>query len=64
MHSTMDVQNVHIDIKYHFIREHVASAAVNLEYCSTEEMIADIFTKGLSAVQFTKLRKIRNLYAR
>ncbi len=33
----------HIDIKYHFIGEHVASAAVKLEYCSTEEMIADIF---------------------
>ncbi|CAB4028654.1 Hypothetical predicted protein, partial [Paramuricea clavata] len=48
----------HIDIKYHFIREHVASAAVKLEYCSTEEMIADIFTKGLSVVQFTKLRKM------
>ena len=39
-------------------REHVASTAVKLEYCSTEEMIADIFTEGLSAVQFTKLRKM------
>ena len=48
----------HIDIKYHFIREHVANAAVKLEYCRTEEMIAGIFTKGLSAVQFTKLRKM------
>jgi hypothetical protein len=48
----------YIDIKYHFIRKHVASAAVKLEHCSTEEMIAEIFTKGLSAVQFTKLRKM------
>ena len=48
----------HIDIKYHFIREHVANAAVKLQYCRTEEMIADIFTKGLGAVQFVKLRKM------
>lgn len=48
----------HIDIKYHFIREHIANAAVKLEYCSTEEMIADMFTKGLSVVRFTKLRKM------
>ena len=48
----------HIDIKYHFIREHVANATVKLEYCNSEEMIADIFTKGLSVVQFAKLRKM------
>ena len=47
----------HIDIKYHFIREHIAKATVKLEYCRSEEMIADIF-KGLSAALFTKLRKM------
>lgn len=46
----------HIDIKYHFIREQVNSGTVKLEYCPTEEMTADIFTKGLSREQFCKLR--------
>ena len=48
----------HIDIKYHFIREHIAKVTVKLEYCRSEEMIADIFTKGLSAALFTKLRNM------
>ena len=46
----------HIDIKHHFVREQVSSGAVKLEYCPTEEMTADIFTKGLNREQFCKLR--------
>jgi hypothetical protein len=46
----------HIDIKYHFIRENVNNGIIKLEYCPTEEMTADIFTKGLSREQFCKLR--------
>ena len=37
----------HIDIKYHFIREQVNSGTVELKYCQSEKMIADILTKGL-----------------
>src|ERR1044072_9275203 len=36
----------HIDIRHHFIREHV----------TTEKPLADIFTKALDANQFEKLR--------
>ena len=38
----------HIGIKYHFIREQVSSGTVDLMYCKTDEMIADMLTKGLS----------------
>ena len=37
----------HIDIRYHFIRQVVASGALRLVYCPTEDMTADILTKGL-----------------
>ena len=37
----------HIDIRYHFIRQVVASDALRLVYCPTDDMTADILTKGL-----------------
>ena len=36
----------HIEIKHHFIREQVSNGKVQLEYCPTTEMTADILTKG------------------
>ena len=48
----------HIGIKYHFIREQVSNGDVELKYCPTEEMIADMLTKGLSQVKFKKFREL------
>ena len=48
----------HIDIKYHFIRDLVEAGKIKLIYCATENMVADIFTKGLSIRQFEKLRHL------
>ena len=48
----------HIFIKYHFIREQVEKKAVELKYCPTEEMVADMLTKGLAKEQFQKLRPL------
>ena len=37
----------HIDIRYHFIRDHVAQGTVTIKWVPTEDMTADIFTKPL-----------------
>src|SRR5712672_89056 len=37
----------HINIQYHFIHHVVETGALNLIYCSTDDMIADILTKAL-----------------
>jgi hypothetical protein len=43
----------HIDIQYHYVRSLVWSG---LQYCPTEDNIADIFTKALPRPQLTKLQ--------
>ena len=45
----------HIDIRYHFIREHVMNGTVELHFVPTEQQIADIFTKTLDESTFSKL---------
>ena len=39
-----------------FIKDRVASNEIRIEYCPTEDMIADFFTKPLQGKQFYKLR--------
>jgi hypothetical protein len=46
----------HIDVRYHFLRDHVAKQNIKLEYIHTENQLADIFTKPLSVERFQKLR--------
>ena len=45
-----------ISIKYHMLREKVAEKEIRLEYVSTKEQIADIFTKPLPKEIFEYLR--------
>ena len=45
-----------IDIRHHFVREKVDDGTIELIYCSTEAMVADVLTKGLSSVKFETLR--------
>ena len=38
----------HIAIKYHFIQDQVSNGTIKIVYCPTKEMVADMFTKGLT----------------
>ena len=51
----------HIDIKFHFIREQVTAKTVELKYCRSSDMIADMMTKGLCKGQFAKLRSMSGI---
>ncbi|KFD64701.1 hypothetical protein M514_23159 [Trichuris suis] len=45
--SVFHATTKHIDIKYHFLREALSRGFVNVIYLPTEQMPADILTKGL-----------------
>ena len=47
----------HIDIRHHFVREQLAHGTIQLKYCPTTEMTADILTKGLNRERYSKLRE-------
>ncbi|GJZ28544.1 retrovirus-related pol polyprotein from transposon TNT 1-94 [Tanacetum coccineum] len=48
--STMYQHSVtkHIDIRFHFIKEHVENGVIELYFVNTEYQLADIFTKALA----------------
>ena len=46
----------HIDIKYHYIREQVKDGEIELNFCRSEDQIADILTKPLKADLFERLK--------
>ncbi|TFY74078.1 hypothetical protein EWM64_g9933 [Hericium alpestre] len=46
----------HISIRYHFICDVVEQEQVDLVYCPTAEMAADIFTKALARPKVEKMR--------
>ena len=45
----------HIDIRYHFIRDHVMKGDVELHFMPTENQLADLFTKPLDESRFNFL---------
>ena len=46
----------HIDIRYHFIRDHISNGEIELHFIPTEYQLADIFTKPLDEPTFTRLK--------
>lgn len=47
----------HIDVRHHYIREMVRMGKVRLSYLPTNEMPADVFTKGLSREKHERCMK-------
>lgn len=46
------VKAKHIDVAHHFVRERAARGEIALEYCTTTQQVADVFTKVLPRATF------------
>jgi len=51
----------HIQIKYHKIREWITAGIFNMEYVSTEMMLADALTKPLARNKFNQFRDLLHI---
>ncbi|KAE9019411.1 hypothetical protein PR001_g13887 [Phytophthora rubi] len=47
----------HIDNKYHMVRRNVELQRLTTQHVGTEAMVADVMTKALSVVKFTRFRQ-------
>jgi hypothetical protein len=46
----------HIDVRFHFLRDHNEKGDIELSYIDTQHQLADIFIKPLDATRFAFLR--------
>ena len=60
-HST-SMRTRHINIRYFYLKDRIDRGDIKIEYCKSEDMLADMFTKPLQGKLFYRLRSlIRNL---
>lgn len=55
--QTTSERSKHIDIRYHFVRDYIEQKVVKLEYVSSKDNVADLFTKNISKKVLFILRK-------
>jgi hypothetical protein len=55
------IRTKHIDIRHHFLRDHQQKGYIEVFYVSTENQLADIFTKPLDEKTFCRLRSELNV---
>ena len=51
----------HIQIRHHFLRDHVLKGDISIYHASTKDQLDDIFTKPLDEKRFSKLRRELNI---
>lgn len=51
-HPVHHQRTKHIDIRHHFIRNHLAEGTFDLQSARTDDMFADMFTKNLERLKF------------
>jgi hypothetical protein len=51
----------HIDIRYHFLRDHQQRGDIEIAYVNTKNQSTDMFTKPLDEKTFSKIRNELNI---
>jgi hypothetical protein len=59
--SVQHSRTKHIDIKHHFLRDHVGKMHISIYSIAMNDQLADIFTKPLDEIRFCKLQSEMNV---
>ena len=59
--SAISARSKHIDIRHHFIRDHIQAGSFSTTWIPTEDMPADILTKSLPLPTFSHHREVLGL---
>ena len=51
-HPVAHGRSKHIETKFHFLRDQVSKEKLELEFCRSEDQVADILTKPLKSIKF------------
>lgn len=54
-------RNMHIDVRYLYIRQIIKKRVLELKYCPRDEMLADMLTKAIERDKLEKLTAIKGL---
>ena len=54
-------QTNHIEVRHHFIHDHVARGDINLKHVQTDKQLVDIFSKPLDEKIFCQLMSELNI---
>ena len=54
--DNMHSRTKHIDVRHHFIRDHLKNKVMELQWVPTHHQLADILTKPLNKVKFKQMR--------
>ena len=52
----------HIEVRYHFFREHVQKGTIDIQFVKSEDQLADIFIEPLCEDRFCTLRKSLGMF--
>jgi hypothetical protein len=58
IHHVQHKRIKHIDIRHHFLRDHVSKRDIVMEGVRIDDRLADIFTKPLDETHFCKLSEL------
>jgi hypothetical protein len=52
--SSSGVRTRHVDMRYHFVQEHIVDEFIKVVFVKSDENNADLFTKNVSKDAYTK----------